>query len=71
MFDVVVVVVVCGTHLRKDIAGSLAGVSWRFDNSRDASPTMMGKFGAPRWAEPTSVPDQRFIYPQVERKDLS
>ncbi len=29
-------------------AGSLTGVSWPFDNSRDASPTMMGKHGAPR-----------------------
>ncbi len=24
---------------------------------------MMGRFGAPRWATPTSVPDQQFIYP--------
>ncbi len=28
-----------------------------------ASPTIMGKSGAPRWDKPTSIPDQRFIYP--------
>ncbi len=42
------VVVVCGTHLCQDKAGSLRGVSWRFDNSKDASPYMIGKYGAPR-----------------------
>ncbi len=59
----VFVVVVYGTHLWQDKAGSLTGVSWRLGNSRDASPTMMGKCGTPRWAKPISVPDQRFIYP--------
>ncbi len=55
--------VIYGTHLWQGIAGSLTGVSWRCDNSRAASPTMTGRFGAPRWVEPTSVPDQQLIYP--------
>ncbi len=46
-----VVVFVCGTHLWQDIAGSLTDVSWRFDSSRVASPTMMGKYGAPWWVK--------------------
>ncbi len=44
-------------------ADPLAGVSWRLIDSRDASPTVMGKFDAPRWIKPTSVPDQQLIYP--------
>ncbi len=58
-----VVVVVCGTHFWRDIAGSLTGVSWQYDNSRVASPTMMGRFGAPSWVKPTSVPNQQLMYP--------
>ncbi len=45
-----------------DLAGSPTGVSWRFNKSRDASPTMMGRYGAPSWVKPTSFPDQQLIY---------
>ncbi len=55
-FSFHVVVVVCGTHLWQDIAGSLTKVSWWFDNSRVASPTMMGNYGAPRSANPPRSP---------------
>ncbi len=47
-FMIAEVVAVGGTHLRQDIAGSLAGVSWRCDNGRVASSTMMGKYCALR-----------------------
>ncbi len=50
----------------EDWAGPLMEVSWRRINSRDASPSMMGRFGDPSWVKPTSVPDQQLIYPQDE-----
>ncbi len=39
------IVIVCDIYLWQDIADSLTGVSWRFDKRRDASPSMIGRFG--------------------------
>ncbi len=52
---------------RNDLVGCcltlLSLEDWRFIDSRDASPTIMGRLGAPRWVKHTSVLDQQLLYP--------
>ncbi len=67
LFELFFVLLLCAAYLSlEDYAGVLTGVSWRFDNRRDASPTMMWRFGAPGWVKPTSAPDQQLIHPLGE-----
>ncbi len=61
-------VVVCGVLIfgrlsRPPDGGFVASYKY---NSRDASPTMMWRFGTPSWVKPTSVPGQQLIYPLGE-----
>ncbi len=55
----------------EDLADVLTGVSWQLDNSKDASPAIMGRFGTSRWAKTTSSTDQQLIYPPRLRAKIS